>query len=128
MNKKNIMTLSDIAKLAKVSTSTASRALRNNPVIKQVTRELVQNIAKEHNFKVNVTASKLRTQKTNTIAVVVMLEQKSGQVISDPFLMEILGTIADELTKFGYDMCLPRQKQLPMIGIVITMNRNELMV
>ncbi len=104
------MTLSDIAKLAKVSTSTASRALRNNPVIKQKTRELVQNIAKEHNFKVNATASKLRTQKTNTIAVVVMLEQKSPKVISDPFLMEILGIIADELTKFGYDMLLTTTK------------------
>lgn len=110
MNKKNLMTLSDIAKLANVSTSTASRALRNNPVIKQSTRELVQNIAKEHKFKVNVTASKLRTQKTNTIGVVVMLEQKSGQVISDPFLMEILGAIADELTKFGYDMLLTTSK------------------
>jgi len=110
MNKKNVMTLADIAKLANVSKSTASRALRNNPVIKQNTRELVQKIAEEHNFNVNVTASKLRTQKTNTIAVVVMLEKKSGQVISDPFLMEILGTIADELTKFGYDMLLTTTK------------------
>lgn len=110
MNKKKLMTLADIAKLANVSTSTASRALRNNPVIKQSTRDIVQCIANKHNFKVNVTASKLRTQKTNTIAVVVMLEQKSGQVISDPFLMEILGTIADELTKFGYDMLLTTTK------------------
>lgn len=110
MKKIKLMTLADIAQLANVSTSTASRALRNNPVIKQATRDLVQGIAKEHNFKVNVTASKLRTQKTNTIAVVVMLEQKSGQVISDPFLMEILGTIADELTKFGYDMLLTTTK------------------
>jgi len=110
MNKKNIMTLADIARLANVSKSTASRALRNNPLVNQQTRELVQGIAEQHNFKVNATASKLRTQKTNTIAVIVMFDQKTGQAISDPFLMEILGTIADELTKFGYDMLLTTTK------------------
>ena len=110
MNKKRVMTLADIALLANVSKSTASRALRNNPLINKNTRELVQEIALKHNFKVNATASNLRTQKTNTIAVVVMFDQKSGQVISDPFLMEILGTIADELTQFGYDMLLTTTK------------------
>jgi DNA-binding LacI/PurR family transcriptional regulator len=110
MNKKRVMTLADIALLANVSKSTASRALRNNPLINKNTRELVQEIALKHNFKVNATASNLRTQKTNTIAVVVMFDQKSGQAISDPFLMEILGTIADELTKFGYDMLLTTTK------------------
>ncbi len=104
------MTLADIALLANVSKSTASRALRNNPLINKNTRELVQEIALKHNFKVNATASNLRTQKTNTIAVVVMFDQKSGQAISDPFLMEILGTIADELTHFGYDMLLTTTK------------------
>ncbi|ACA85727.1 LacI family DNA-binding transcriptional regulator [Shewanella woodyi] len=110
MNKKRVMTLADIALLANVSKSTASRALRNNPLINKNTRELVQEIALKHNFKVNATASNLRTQKTNTIAVVVMFDQKSGQAISDPFLMEILGTIADELTHFGYDMLLTTTK------------------
>ncbi len=110
MNKKIIMTLADIAQMANVSKSTASRALRDNPLVNNKTRELVQSIAKQHSFKVNATASNLRTQKTNTIAVVVMFDQKTGQAISDPFLMEILGTIADELTKFGYDMLLTTTK------------------
>jgi DNA-binding LacI/PurR family transcriptional regulator len=110
MNKKTIMTLADIAEIAKVSKSTASRALRNNPLVNKKTRELVQGIAKKYDFKVNATASKLRTQKTNTIAVIVMFDQKTGQAISDPFLMEILGNIADELTKFGFDMLLTTTK------------------
>ncbi|MCP4273883.1 MAG: LacI family transcriptional regulator [Gammaproteobacteria bacterium] len=110
MNKKTVLTLTDIAVMAKVSKSTASRALRNNPLVNKKTRELVQEIANQNNFKVNATASKLRTQKTQTIAVIVMFDPKSNQAISDPFLMEILGTIADELTKFGYDMLLTTTK------------------
>ena len=110
MNKKTIKTLADIAKLANVSQSTVSRALRNNPLVNQKTRELVQALAREHNFSVNATASKLRTQKTNTIAVIVMFDQHTEQSISDPFLMKLLGTIADELTRFGYDMLLTTTK------------------
>ncbi len=110
MNKKTVLTLADIAVMAKVSKSTASRALRNNPLVNKKTRELVQEIANQNNFKVNATASKLRTQKTQTVAVIVMFDPKTNQAISDPFLMEILGTIADELTKFGYDMLLTTTK------------------
>jgi DNA-binding LacI/PurR family transcriptional regulator len=110
MNKKTKMTLADIARLADVSKSTVSRALRNNPLINKQTVERVQAIAREHNFTVNASASKLRTQKTSTVAVIVMFDQKTGQAISDPFLMEILGTIADELIKFGYDMLLTTTK------------------
>ena len=110
MNKKPIRTLADIARLANVSQSTVSRALRNNPLVNQKTRELVQSIAQELNFSVNATASNLRTQKTNTIAVIVMFDQNTEQSISDPFLMKLLGTIADELTRYGYDMLLTTTK------------------
>ncbi|WP_274052351.1 LacI family DNA-binding transcriptional regulator [Thalassomonas haliotis] len=110
MKEKTIKTLADIAKMANVSQSTVSRALRNNPLVSQKTRDFVQQLAQEHNFSVNATASKLRTQKTHTIAVIVMFDQNTEQSISDPFLMKLLGTIADELTKFGYDMLLTTTK------------------
>lgn len=100
------MTLSDIARLANVSESTVSRALRNNTLVSQATRDRVQNIARQHNFKVNAAARNLRLQRTNTIAVIVMFDNHTGQSISDPFLLEILGTIADELTHYDYDMLL----------------------
>lgn len=100
------MTLSDIAKLANVSESTVSRALRNNSLVSQATRDRVQEIARQHNFKVNAAARNLRLQRTNTIAVIVMFDNHTGQSISDPFLLEILGTIADELSEYDYDMLL----------------------
>lgn len=104
------LTLTDIAKLANVSESTVSRALNNNNLVSKKTRERIQAIAQEHGFKINSAARNLRLQKTNTIAVVILFDQKSGQSISDPFLLEILGTIGDELTKHGYDLLLTTSK------------------
>jgi len=104
------MTLADIARLAGVSESTASRALRDNPVINAQTREKVQQIAAEYQFKVNATARSLRTQKSHTIAVIILFDAKTQQAITDPFLLDILGVIADELTRQGYDMLLSTSK------------------
>ncbi|WP_213995602.1 LacI family DNA-binding transcriptional regulator [Arsukibacterium sp.] len=105
-----VMTLADIARLAGVSESTASRALRDNPVINAQTRQKVQQIAADHQFKVNATARSLRTQKSHTIAVIILFDAKTQQAISDPFLLDILGVIADELTAKGYDMLLSTSK------------------
>ncbi len=110
MIKNSTMKLADIAKLANVSESTVSRALSNNKLINKKTRERIQAIAQEYGFKVNASARNLRLQKTNTIAVIVLLDPNSGQSISDPFLLEILGTIADELTKYNFDLLLCTSK------------------
>ena len=50
----------DIAHLAGVSQSTVSRALSNSPLVNKETRERVQRIAKELNYKVDKNASNLR--------------------------------------------------------------------
>lgn len=105
-----VLTLADIARLAGVSESTASRALRDNPVINAATRQKVQQIAADHQFKVNATARSLRTQKSHTIAVIILFDAKTQQTITDPFLLDILGVIADELTRQGYDMLLSTSK------------------
>lgn len=70
MNKPQI-TIKDIAKALDVSPSTVSRALKNNPDISQETRDLINNYAREHNYKPNVLALNLRTSKSNTIGVII---------------------------------------------------------
>lgn len=101
-----IKTLADLAKLAGVSESTASRALRDNPLINAKTRERLQALAREHHFKINASARNLRLQKTHTVAVIIVFDAASSQAISDPFLLAMLGTLADELSQQGYDMLL----------------------
>ncbi|CAM4202418.1 LacI family DNA-binding transcriptional regulator [Pseudoalteromonas byunsanensis] len=98
--------LVDLAKLAGVSTSTASRALNNNPVIKQATRDHVQQLAKEYNFTLNTAASRLRLQKTKVIAVVINLEANTEQSIDDPFLLKVVSDINQAVNRQGYELLL----------------------
>ena len=53
MTNEKKLTLAGLAKLAGVSTSTVSRALNDNPLIKKETREKLQALASEHNFSLN---------------------------------------------------------------------------
>ncbi|MES3154303.1 LacI family DNA-binding transcriptional regulator [Sphingomonas faeni] len=105
---KRARTLSDIAKLAGVHTATVSRALADNPLVNPETRARIRALAAEHAFRPNQMASRLRTQKTNVVAVVVPLGHERRQHLSDPFFMTILGHLADQLTEGGFDIMLSR--------------------
>lgn len=65
------ITIYDIAKELSLSASTVSRALKNNPIINEETRKKVQKFAQEAGYRSNTFASNLRTQKTNTIGVII---------------------------------------------------------
>ena len=54
-----------------ISTSTVSRAVKDNPDISTITRAHVQKLAKELNYQPNALALSLRHSKTNTIGVIV---------------------------------------------------------
>jgi DNA-binding LacI/PurR family transcriptional regulator len=102
----NKLTLAGLAKLAGVSTSTVSRALNDNPLIKKETREKLQALASEHNFSLNRAASRLRTQKTNVVAVILNLTDNTDQSISDPFLLKVVGDLNQALNQSGYELLL----------------------
>jgi DNA-binding LacI/PurR family transcriptional regulator len=102
----NKLTLAGLAKLAGVSTSTVSRALNDNPLIKKETREKLQALASEHNFSLNRAASRLRTQKTNVVAVILNLTDNTDQSISDPFLLKVVGDLNQALNQRGYELLL----------------------
>jgi len=100
------LTLAKLAELAGVSTSTASRALKDNPLIKQETRTKIQALAKAHNFSINAAASRLRTQKTNVIAVILNLIDNTEQSTNDPFLLKLVGELNQALNAKGYELLL----------------------
>lgn len=70
MDKRQI-TLKDIAKALDLSPSTVSRAMKNHPAISAETKALVQGYAEKHRYKPNLLAMRLRTNKNNTIGVIV---------------------------------------------------------
>lgn len=100
------LTLSKLAKLAGVSTSTVSRALNDNPLIKKETRQRLQALAIEHNFSLNRAASRLRTQKTHVVAVILNFTDDTDQSISDPFLLKMVGDLNLALNERGYELLL----------------------
>jgi len=106
LSTENKLTLVGLAKLAGVSTSTVSRALHDNPLIKQETRERIQALAQQHNFSLNRAASRLRTRKTNVVAVILNLTDETDQSISDPFLLKVVGDLNQALNRQGYEMLL----------------------
>ena len=105
---RRIRNISELAKLAGVSAGTVSRALAGKDLVNSQTRERIQALAREHGFRPNQMASRLRTGQTGVIGVVIPLGHEKKQHISDPFFMTMLGHLADGLTEVGYDLMLSR--------------------
>lgn len=100
--------MSDIAKRAKVSMSTVSRALSDSPLIPEEHRRAIQKIAADAGYVINQSARSLRIRKTQTISVVFPLSHDVGQLISDPFFIEMFARLADEIIARGYQILLCR--------------------
>jgi len=62
-------TIKDIARLANVSHTTVSRALNNSPLIKEVTKRKIMEIAREVNYIPNYNAKSLVLQRSHTIGL-----------------------------------------------------------
>ncbi|HEX4747911.1 MAG TPA: LacI family DNA-binding transcriptional regulator [Bryobacteraceae bacterium] len=93
------VSIKDIARIAGVSHSTVSRALRNSPLIPQPTAERIQQIARERGYAASAVARSLVTRKTHTIGVVVTS-------IADPFNGEIVEGLDEVAHAHGYSIIL----------------------
>lgn len=101
--------MTDIARIAGVSSSTVSRALADHPAIPEGTRINIQELARKHGYVVNRAARNLRQSQTQTIAVAVPLGHEREQLISDPFFLRLFGHLADEISQRRYDILLVRE-------------------
>src|SRR5260370_25922137 len=86
------ISIKDIARAAKVSHSTVSRALRNSPSVGRETTERIQQIARDSGYRVSAVARSLVTSKTRTIAVVVT-------TVRDPFVAELVSGVEQMATQ-----------------------------
>jgi len=104
MNKKSVQTLEDIAQLANVSAATVSRALNDSPLISQETKDRIQTIAREHRFRINISARNLRRQQSQTIAFVAPVYSPAFSSADDLFGLGMLSGIGKGLHNLGYDL------------------------
>jgi LacI family transcriptional regulator len=92
-------TMKDIAKKAKVSMITVSRAMNNRPDISRETKSRVLKIARQLNYIPDHLARSLVTRKTKTVAVLV-----PDNV--DSFYAAVVQGIGDECRERGYGIFL----------------------
>lgn len=122
--------IKDIARLARVSHSTVSRALQKSPLVNARTAEIIRQIAHESGYRASAVARGLVTKRTLTIGLVVT-------TIADPFASEVACGIEEAANDLGYSVFLAdsnadpqRERQIVQSfaerrvdGIVVTSSR-----
>ena len=95
MGNKPETTIHDIARRLNIAASTVSRALNDNPLISEATRNKIKKVAKEMGYRPNVMAANFRTKRTNTIGVIVPL-------INRHFFSSVISGIEDVSYNKGF--------------------------
>lgn len=93
------ISIADIARVAGVSHTTVSRALRGNPLISVDTRERIQRLAQEMGYTPNAIAQSLLTRRTSTIGLVVTS-------IADPFLSDVVRGVEEVARAANFSVLL----------------------
>lgn len=100
----------DIAYLAGVSQPTVSRALRGSRSVSLATRQRIEAIARELNYSVDKNASSLRSQRSNTIALLFFEDPTPDESNINPFFLSMLGSITRHCAARGLDLLISFQK------------------
>lgn len=96
--------ITDVARLAGVSTATVSRALSKPETVAESTREAVLAAARESGYRVNLSARNLRRQRTGAIVILV-------PDLGNPFFSRILSGIEEGLAKADLNMLVVDTRQ-----------------
>lgn len=103
--KKNKATIHDISRSLGINSSTVSRALNNSSRVSQKTKEKIIKKAAELGYQRNSLASKLRTNRTNTIGVIVPR-------ISRHFFSSVIAGIEETAYDAGFDVVICQSLEL----------------
>jgi len=96
--------ITDVARLAGVSTATVSRALSKPETVAESTRNAVLAAAEKSGYRVNLSARNLRRQRTGAIVVLV-------PNLGNPFFSEILAGIETALSEVDINMLVVDTRQ-----------------
>jgi DNA-binding LacI/PurR family transcriptional regulator len=100
------VSIKDLARLACVSHSTVSRALRASPVVNPETAARIQKIAEEVGYRASAVARSLVLGRSSTIGVVVTN-------IADPFVAGVVSGIESMAEERGYSVFLANSNAEP---------------
>lgn len=93
-------TIKDVARLAGVSPSTASRAMHNSHLISEKTKKKVFKAMKTLGYEPNYLAQNLARQTSNTMGVILPVSGK--EIFQNPFFMETIRGINEACNEHQY--------------------------
>jgi LacI family repressor for deo operon, udp, cdd, tsx, nupC, and nupG len=98
--------IKDIAERAGVSVATVSRALADSALVTAQTRQRVLDLARELNYRPNVSARNLRTRKSMSVLLVV-------RDVGNPFYLDILKGVEATAREAGYSVLMGNTENDP---------------
>ncbi|MGE5364933.1 MAG: LacI family DNA-binding transcriptional regulator [Bacteroidota bacterium] len=112
------VTIKELAKQAGVSIATVSRALNDDPKVKEKTRRLIVELSREMNYNPNILARNFVKQKTNTIGLIM-------PELVDEFFTEIIRGV-DEIahSRDYYTMVASTHSNRPVIEAIVNFMGN----
>lgn len=96
-------TLADIAKLAGVSITTASRALNDSPAVNEQTKRHIWTLARERDYPFRRHMPAGPTAAAATIAIVIPPPQARDTRLFDPFVLELVAGVGEAARARGCD-------------------------
>ena len=100
------VSIKDIARAAKVSHPTVSRALSDSPLVKGETAQRIREIAASLGYRPSAITRSLATKRTKTIGVVVTS-------IADPFIADVISGVEEAAIDHGYSVFLANSNANP---------------
>ncbi len=123
---KKKLRLEDVARKAGVSKSSVARALGNYGSVSEESRKRVFNTAKKMGYEPNQIARSLKTNRTNTIGVII-------SDITTYFFTSVVRGIADVASQNGYDLVLCNtdedpEKEDKFLRVLVSRNVDGLII
>ena len=100
------LTISDIARLAKVSKSSVSIVLNNKPGVSEETRKKILEIVNKYNYKPSHLAQSLVARKTKSIGLII-------SEIDNPFFTKVMKGVYDTCSNLGYSVLIGSSELSP---------------
>lgn len=112
------ISIKEIARIARVSHSTVSRALRGSVRVSAETTRLIRQIADENGYHPSLAARSLVTRKSQTIGCVVTS-------LADPFVGGVISGIEEEANRHGYSVFLANSNGDPERELAVVRSFRE---
>jgi DNA-binding LacI/PurR family transcriptional regulator len=125
VKRRRATTLSDLAKLAGVSITTASRALNDSPSVNEQTKRRIWALAREREYPFRRYMPAGPTTAAATVAIVIPPPQGRDRSLFDPFVMELIAGVGEAARARGCDFLVSHAAPTDFASLAALMATNR---